>query len=163
MVDLMDSIKIIVTNSDTTSITPSPTHYQQSSNATNFTESNTFDDITENTASNHVTKGKLAKRWNLPPLKLSTSENSSFHHQRNEHIDQSDEDDTKKLLLSPLLNKSFLPSQSTTSLNSGKRVKILPSSQSSRLQNNILGKRSAWVETKLIIELDFGGLNLICS
>lgn len=136
----MDPIKIIVTNSDTTSITPSTTHYQQSPNAINFNESNTFDDITQNAPNNHVTNGKLAKRWNLPPLKLSTSENSSFRLQKNDNIDQSDEEDTKKLLLSPLLNKSFLPSQSTTSLNSGKRVKILPSSQSSRLQSNILGK-----------------------
>lgn len=130
----MDSIKIIVTSSDTTSITPANTHYQL---APNVTDSQYTQDICHNAQNNNIPK---SKRWNLPPLKLSSSEQNTFTQKHDRH-EQNIEDDGKKPLLSPLLSKSFLASQSTTSLNSGKKVKILPSASSSRISSNVTGTK----------------------
>lgn len=127
---LMDPIKIIVTNSDATSITSSNSRYQLAANSTESTESKSLHDISHNHAqNNNVPKSKSGNRFNLPPLKLSTSEQNTFSVQNNDI----GEDESERPLLSPLLNKSFVTSQSTTSLNSVKKVKILPSSSSSRI------------------------------
>lgn len=136
----MDSIKIIVTNSDTVSI-PSTTLYQQAPNSSDCNGSQSYQDIAHLAQNNNAPKSlKSAKRWNLPPLKISTSEYSTLNMQAHEHLDQSDEDDGNKPLIGPLIGKSFLTSQSTTSLNSGKRVKLFPASTSSRTTNNIACK-----------------------
>lgn len=140
MKSLMDSIKIIVTNSDTASIA-STTLYQQAPNSSDCNGSQSYQDIAHLAQNNNAPKSlKSAKRWNLPPLKISTSEYSTLNMQAHENLDQSDEDDGNKPLIGPLIGKSFLASQSTTSLNSGKRVKLSPASTSSRTTNNIACK-----------------------
>lgn len=128
----MDPIKIIVTNSDTTSITSSNSRYQFAANSTESNESNeseSLHDISHSAQNNNVPKSKSGNRFNLPPLKLSTSEQNTFNVQNNDNGIEAD--DSKRPLLSPLLGKSFATSQSTTSLYSGKKVKILPSRISS--------------------------------
>lgn len=136
----MDPIKIIVTNSDTTSITPANSHYQLAPNEFGTNEAKSFDDITHNAQNNNVTISKSANRWNLPPLKLSTSEQNTFSDHKTVDNEHNDEFESKKPLLSPLLGKSYLSSQSTTSLNCGKKVKILPSSSSSRIATTAAGE-----------------------
>lgn len=136
---LMDPIKIIVTNSDTTSITPTNSHYQSAPNEITTIQTKSFEDITHSAQNNNVPKSN--NPWNLPPLKLSTSEQNTFSVHKNEDNDQSDEYDSKKPLLNPLLGKSYLSSQSTTSLNSGKKVKIAPSSSSPRIPTTVAGEK----------------------
>lgn len=163
----MDPIKIVVTNSDSTSVTSS-TSYEQSQSATELNKT----DRSQNAAivaaaaggaaaasaaslpsslsstptpqqhhqhlhqlNNNGTKIKsINKRRNeLPPLKLSTYEPkaNTFHLQVDNDHDVDDE--CRKLLLNPLVNKpSFPSSQSTTSLN--KRVTISPKSAFSRFE-----------------------------
>lgn len=156
----MDPIKIVVTNSDSTSVTSS-TSYEQSQSTTELNKA----DHTQRVATtgsaaaaaaaslpaslsstptphhhlhqynNNGTKIKsINKRRNeLPPLKLSTYEpkiNKTFHLQVDNDHDVDDE--CRKLLLHPLVNKPFPSSQSTTSLN--KRVTISSKSAFSRLE-----------------------------
>lgn len=153
----MDPIKIVVTNSDSTSVTSS-TSYEQSQSATELNKT----DHTRNAAAAGITAASLpasltstptphhhqhqhhnngtksiksiSKRRNeLPPLKLSTYEpktNKTFHLQVDDHVDVDDE--CRKLLLNPLVNKPFPSSQSTTSLN--KRVTISSKSAFSRFE-----------------------------
>lgn len=119
----MDPVKIIVTNSDNTSTTSSNTLYQLAPNSS---------DSSAGKPHQNASKAKL-NRQNLPPLKLNSGDHRHFSYTRNED-EQSEEDDSKKLLLGPVLSKSFMSSQSSTSLNSGKKIKIQPSS-APRLQN----------------------------
>lgn len=139
---LMDPIKIIVTNSDATSISPANSHYQLATNEFGTNEAKSFDDLAHNARNNNVTISKSANRWNLPPLKLSTSEQNTFSVHKNMDNDHNDVFESKKPLLSPLLGKSYLSSQSTTSLNCGKKVKILPSSSSSRIPTTVAGEKN---------------------
>lgn len=142
----MDPIKIIVTNSDTTSITSANSHYQLAvnENAGDRRDTNSFEDNTAYSASNNnADKLKSNHRWNLPPLKLSTSEQNTYKlHKNPSNIDQHEEYDSKKPLLSPLLGRTFPQSQSTTSLSSAKKVKIIPSPSpsSSRISSKVTGK-----------------------
>lgn len=154
----MDPIKIVVTNSDSTSVTSS-TSYEQSQSATELNKSDHTQHgaaIAATTAAaaslpaslsstptphhhphqynNNGTKIKSSskRRSELPPLKLSTYEPkiSKFHL----HVDHDHDadDECRKLLLNPLVNKPFPSSQSTTSLN--KRVTISPKSAFSRFE-----------------------------
>lgn len=148
----MDPIKIVVTNSDTTS-----TSYEQSQSATELNKT----DYTQNagagaaavaavasaassppslsstpTPHHHSNGTKLKsiskRRIDLPPLKLSTFEpKNKFHLQIDDH---DADDECRKLLLNPLVNKPFPSSQSTTSLN--KRVTISSKSAFSRFEPN---------------------------
>lgn len=152
----MDPIKIVVTNSDTTSTTSS-TSYEQSQSATELNKT----DYTQNagagaaavaavasaassppslsstpTPHHHSNGTKLKsiskRRIDLPPLKLSTFEpKNKFHLQIDDH---DADDECRKLLLNPLVNKPFPSSQSTTSLN--KRVTISSKSAFSRFEPN---------------------------
>lgn len=124
----MDPIKIIVTNSDTASIASSTGLYQQAPNTGDCNGSKSYQNITHNVQNSSVSKSKSGNRWNLPPLKISTGEYNSFNAQMIESLDKHEGDDGKKPLLGPLLSKSFLTSRSTTSLNSGKRVTLSPTS-----------------------------------
>lgn len=137
MKSLMDPIKIIVTNSDTASTASSNALYQQAPNTSDCNGSKSYQDIAQLAQNNNAPKLKSANRWNLPPLKISTSEYNTLNMQINENLDQSEEDDGKRLLLNPLMAKSFLTSQSTTSLNLGKKVTLSPASNFSRTTTNI--------------------------
>lgn len=165
----MDPIKIVVTNSDSTSVTSS-TSYEQSQSATELNKS----DRSQNAAivaaaaaaslpaslcttptpqqhrqhlhqlnSNGTNIKSINKRRNeLPPLKLSTFEPKakSFHLQVDNDHDVDDE--CRKLLLNPLVNKPFPSSQSTTSLN--KRVTISPKSAFSRFEPSQSTGKQKW-------------------
>lgn len=158
----MDPIRIVVTNSDSTSVTSS-TSYEQSQSATELNKTDHTRNAAAATAANaaaaslpaslsstptpkhhhlhlhqhnnnDATKLKsISKRRNeLPPLKLSTYEPkiNTFHLQVDNDHDVDDE--CRKLLLNPLVNKPFPSSQSTTSLN--KRVTISSKSAFSRFE-----------------------------
>lgn len=144
----MDPIKIIVTNSDTTYLTPPPpsaTLYEQPRNAIEHSDSDyTKPNITHNvtTNNNSAPKSKSSRRFNLPPLKISTNETKNTFKlpSDDDHIDVNDiQDDSQRLLLSPLLSKSLPVSRSTTSLN--KRVKISPLLAAHRMESlGVTGK-----------------------
>lgn len=144
----MDPIKIIVTNSDTTYLTPPPptaTLYDQPRNAIEHSDSDyTKPNITHNatTNNNSAPKSKSSRRYNLPPLKISTNETKNTFKlpSDDDHIDVNDiQDDSQRLLLSPLLSKSLPVSRSTTSLN--KRVKISPLLAAHRMESlDVAGK-----------------------
>lgn len=165
----MDPIKIVVTNSDSTSVTSS-TSYEQSQSATELNKT----DRSQNAAlaaaaaaaslpaslsstptprqhhqhlhqlnSNGTKIKSINKRRNeLPPLKLSAYEPkaNSFHLQVDNDHDVDDE--CRKLLLNPLVNKPFPSSQSTTSLN--KRVTISPKSAFSRFEPSQSTGKQNW-------------------
>lgn len=137
----MDSIKIIVTNSDTTSITSTDAHYQHAPNEALFKKTKSFDDISDKLQVNNEAKSKSSNHWNVPPLKLSKTKPNTFSIQKNENNDQSNVYDSKKPLLSAQLGKSFVSSQSTSSLGTGKKMKILPSSLSTRIATTATGKK----------------------
>lgn len=173
----MDPIKIVVTNSDSTSVTSS-TSYEQSQSATELNKT----DRTQNAAiaaataaasaaslptslsstptpqkhhqhlhqlNSNGTKIKQSinkRRSELPPLKLSTFEPkaNTFHLQVDNDHDVDDE--CRKLLLNPLVNKPFPSSQSTTSLN--KRVTISPKSAFSRFEPSQSTGKQKWCGKK---------------
>lgn len=148
----MDPIKIVVTNSDTISTTS----YEQSQSETELNETDHTQNAAQNAAAvslsslsspaslsptpilhhhqyNHngtKIKSISKRKIDLPPLKLSTYEpKKAFQLQTDDHdVD----DECRKLLLNPLINKPFPSSRSTTCLN--KQVVISPKSAFSRFQ-----------------------------
>lgn len=100
----MDSIEVIVTNSDSALSTPTSTRYQLAQNSSSQADA--------------MKSGKFE-------MKLSTHSGDRWNLAGNSSHENDDDDDSKKPLL------SMPSSQSSTSLHSAKKVTILPSSSTS--------------------------------
>lgn len=158
----MDPIKIVVTNSDTTSATSSSS-YEQSQSATRLNVPDYTQIVAQNATA--VAASMAAGTVSSPPSLSSTPTPHKHQHQQHDgttkmksiarrrndlpplklstyeppknmfHLQVDDpevDDECRQLLYNPLVNKSLPSSQSTTSLN--KRVTISPQSAFSRFE-----------------------------